>query len=513
MAGVIRLLCDSCRCGCVLVRDFFKRPDGTNIGSQWEEVAGDGELVDQQLVTPDANALFIHRAKFARIGTLGDFRHPGAILVTVYSDTIGAQARLVGAYKDPDNFVWAEWTFEDGQARLTFWKRSGGVQGQLSSVNPAGDTFIVPGRGAGVPTRLRFCWKDDTLNVSSPGTFEPLAILLTGAGRIVDGNRAGVGTRATGGDVIFDFYEATETAGGVAECPNCQICHICPDDEPVCVRILGAENATACIPEAEVELDICWQRFNGDHVLARGATVLLPCTWRKVVVGPEEFPGAYIMGGGLYFDEADGNWKFTLGLTKTRNFAQNAVAHFLGVLGPELPACDFCLALQLVSADDAIHGDMSASFANVTVTVSAGAVCCDDYYGDDYAAPDDPGDLTCCEERRSGIGMPATLYATLVRNGVELVNDLPLTNSPFGGAEYRYEGLISPHPQGCAGEVTFRCDVDFEEAIPLLDWEQQNLFGACTGNTPFMKVISCDPFHAEPSGINGDEWEGTIIIE
>jgi hypothetical protein len=100
---------------------------------------------------------------------------------------------------------------------------------------------------------------------------------------------------------------------------------------------------------------------------------------------------------------------------------------------------------------------------------------CDDgyyYYGDE---PDDPGDLTCCEERRNGIGMPGTLYATLVRNGTEIANDLPLTNAPFGSAEYRYEGSNSPHPEGCDEFVLYRCDVEGEGGVPRLEWEQKRL--------------------------------------
>jgi len=112
--------------GCQYFWDTFSRDAKTDVGDDWDEVAGDWEIsaAKEALLTDDSNAI----CKCEEDNPLSETAVVAyAWLAT--SDT-GNQIRLIVNYEDSDNYWFVQWEREATTGSLKLYERSGGVETQ-----------------------------------------------------------------------------------------------------------------------------------------------------------------------------------------------------------------------------------------------------------------------------------------------------------------------------------------------------------------------------------------------
>jgi hypothetical protein len=194
-----------------------------SLASSWEAIAGDWSIAAGVLSIEDAAALL-----------LADAVHPdgaGAphvVRVKVRFGTAGDVARVVLAYTDASNYLFAElWTSSGGCPHLRLWERVGGSDNAVTAeLTPAVDMPLDAWH------TLTLCFKPGE-SMIDPVQFG--AILQTSTGNTIyasnesnpssPGDRAGVATGATvAGTIDFDDFQFLHHKGTESHqnCPECQ---------------------------------------------------------------------------------------------------------------------------------------------------------------------------------------------------------------------------------------------------------------------------------------------------
>jgi hypothetical protein len=285
-AGFLQQQCAEC-CGCSLIEDDFERPD---LGDLWE--AGEGasaSIVAGEMVTSDADARIINIVEFPEgPDSLGDTR-VGAARVKVRADSAGAEALVIGWYKDADNYVYCLYRFSASDPELEMWERVAGTDTQIFPTQDADVSWLIEGRGM-ADTVIRMCWTAQIVagrrfrvTLHDPDTDE---IVFRGQSAVPSGSYVdqpgatlhGVGTGdVPSGSVYFDDYRAEydpqqprTTNNPLVECETCFVCPFCPDDQVLCVAITGCDS-------------VAGGQFNGTHITTRNVSSVGDhnCSWTR----------------------------------------------------------------------------------------------------------------------------------------------------------------------------------------------------------------------------------------
>lgn len=198
----------SCCVACDIFYDDFNRSDGTNLGSDWDEVSGAWAI--------DTNRLSCTSDGIAICQTA----HPDAearqkVAVDVYGTDDGDSMIVIVDYVDSDNYHYA--SVEVGNNLLRFYKRTGGSTSQL------GDSVSIT-MAAEEWHSLEVCFSGTAITASvNGGVFHSRATTEHG------GLYAGLGAALTSaGPALFDDfnydkrYSSTNTI-----CLTCSYCEGC----------------------------------------------------------------------------------------------------------------------------------------------------------------------------------------------------------------------------------------------------------------------------------------------
>jgi len=473
---------------CLWTADYFNRDDAADAGESWIEVAGSASIAGGKLVIAADDALIIHRFPLPNYDPFPDL---GSVAVTIESVTVGNQAKVIGSRKDASNYVYALWEFAAGEGLLSMYRVVGGT--------PALERgpYAFPGQGAGQATRLRLCWSNSVNGLDTPkwnvevetidSIWSGLSSPLTSSFPSYDltGRGHGLGTGdVAGGQVGFDDYQVFRDTDQkpTANCPDCRVCHACPDDQELCLEIRGTYGEERVL------------------IMHRRTGYIWPGTWGGYEVcdwGTDDFAGfvAGVVQGGddafaaVLYQQDNGHWVLAV-------FSDGNYWVYLFDLG-ELPDCSqfLCLRLRVWETiflplglpQTELTPELFDYFALAPAAISSGPYCPDCYL---------PRDFDCCDDAE----LPGTLYVTYSINGTPVMSDEPFDGGqdPFG-VPNTFEYLGS----GEFGSVGFRCN-EGEHAIfvdPLNDVVFE--FG----------IESCEPFHGVATYTSGGNTYELEIIE
>jgi hypothetical protein len=512
-------------CVCVLFADTFTRSDAGTLGTGW---SGSGiGIVSNQASSSTADA-------FYQADSSNPYQNARRAAVTVASDDTGAAGGPHVGY-DPTGgtTAFAEWTFGADAGELRIYHRQGATRTLLYG------PFVIPGRGAGVRTRVAICIESgfgQAYRVVAELRDADTDALIFRTGRAAYG---GVGVTlglghgiAVGqdhtGTITFDDYDATALG---TLCPPCEAhCYEC---ETICITLpAGSDN-----PDLQGDHDDICAQLGGGHQLLQ---VLYEAPWPlgtffdvvhedcfdplRVLCGwaanvpPAPAPLPFWTVSAALHQQDDGWYATAVSMLQTTIFTRWVVwRRFLGTEPPTV--CDLnTLQLEWEDVCDESPQPPCNELREHSVHLTLGPDCY--YYG--YDPPDDlpPEEGTCCEERREGEGMPGTVYATLYNpyTGALIAEDVPLDIDPTAANGFRYIGDLGTHPEGCDTSVTLQCTYLPEEDPPIqytqLDYFARNTFGSCVGASILIRNIACDPYHGvpDPEVLEG-EWDGVEIIE
>ncbi len=209
--------CCPCPSGepCGVFAERWDRADSTDLGDDWEEIAGDWEITSHRATIGSAHAIAKPNGMYVA--------YSAKMVEAVCTGAEGDRIRLMPAYDDADNYKFAEWEVGSG-GFLRVGVRSGGsdtivhttyvdtVPGQYYRFRACGTAWLTAQlTGSGVD-------RYSSGNVTGPGTMTVVAI--------------GTGSAAT--DVRFaDVHVWRATSEDCVEClgfvPDCST-NCCPDD-------------------------------------------------------------------------------------------------------------------------------------------------------------------------------------------------------------------------------------------------------------------------------------------
>jgi hypothetical protein len=489
--------CDKCR----VAEDAFDRADAAELGSPWDERAGDIGIVGNKASTEDSDTLAIHENAISRnvAGTApGVF---GMAWVTVGGDTVGDQTMLVIGYDDDDNFWYVLWEFDTGESYISLWEVDSGVHTQLRG------PYTVCERGSDVETRLRVCISPSFINayVVDPDTDEELLKIRAAVGIGGAGFLAGIGTKDVTGTVTFNDFRYERIEFHNAACPDCEQCPFCPDDQELCFSL----NLTGF---GDLVGDYRFVRTSLVDDGEDGGGPFDPTGSRNCFWLPDPDLHPELDSTVIWVQKADdGHYYLWVVLGGACGLFYKAD---LGTCPPDCSTFN-CITEFSIGF---IVGGPECEDPGGTLTVTSGECPEPYYYGDAYYycnEEEDPlpeGDETCCEERDP---MPDSLFATLVALGVTIATDLELTREdpPPIGLDWQYTGTIASHPQGCDTAVQMFCDSITK--LAQIDFFAKNASDTCVLNQVVLRIISCDPFHAvpEPDTDPDDIWDDLEVIE
>jgi|GEM_PF-5292349 len=466
--GDTRPLFGVARCThCLWAADYFERADSADIGDFWDEIAGSGAIAGGLLLVDNDDALIINKLPLPdNMGSFGAKR--GTVTVTVNSSTVGAQAKVIGSWQDDDNYVYALWEFGASDGILSMYRVVAGTP----SLERGPIHFAS--QGAGVATTIHLCWgateENPTGNMQWNVTVDRPAddpwrslratLVILGAGH-------GVGTGdVAGGDVTFDDYKVElnfHQKGDAANCPDCRVCHACPDDQELCLHIRDDYGNIRILTMA---------RQTG-HGWPGTASPYQACDW-----GTEDFAGfvgGVVQGGedafaAYLYLQANGYWLFLV-------VGEDGVVWIY--VFDDLPECDEWSCLQMRLAPFGIvfpHADVTpAEFDYLQLApaaISSGPYCPDCYLETEEGQ--------CC----GGVSLPGTLYMTILHDGVPYLEDWPLNGGQTGDTFLYTDGatLVLECSDGVAVASSSN-----PAQIPEME----------------LTILSCSPFHATGSIIVG----------
>lgn len=192
-----------CCSGCVYFEDDFNRPDSTNLGADWTEVAEDWEIKTNKLQVSDSNAI-----------VTCDETNPDGTAITATCTLKGAaegdQLRILVDYVDSNNYWFGEieWGPAGGTGALRLWKRSGGS-------NSCRGRLPLPAAISTAACDLVVCVGDGTISAKC-GT-----VILTAAHNETT-STMGLATGTVAGAVTFDDLSLEKHEEDDADCPACE---------------------------------------------------------------------------------------------------------------------------------------------------------------------------------------------------------------------------------------------------------------------------------------------------
>jgi hypothetical protein len=470
---------------CLWAADYFERADGPT-GEDWTDIAGTSAVASGKLATSSANAIFRHRRDVPDPG-FGQFANPsGRVTATVFSETVGAQAKLIGGYGGTDDYAYLLWEFADGVGKAWIYDRVDGTNHLKSG------PWLFLGRGAGVATRLRFCWfLEFTFNHLAAELFIDDSHQATGGwfairsynpgvdpalgGQAFPGHGLGTGALPSG-TITFDDYRAEIVYDQRHQCP---LCHFreCWYLRQLCLRVSGTWTAfgdPAQLDQTKV-LSGC--------VRSAGA---LPCGGPNWFWGECRFwafgvpPIQICEGWDVRFeqDETTGDWTlivtYSVGLTSGGG---PLVQVWERSLGTSPPRCDLWGPFVFEIGEST--GD----------TVWAGTVAIRPRTGPDddcflyYYAGDDG--LGCCGHAV----LPETVHVTIRKDG-EIFDEYDIFKFFAGPTGFNfYDDPENRHK-------TFGCTMPGGVGSPF--FVDGDIDTGCFGGFAeqgVMTILSCDPFH------------------
>lgn len=249
--------CEDCR----VFRDPFNRAPGTDMGSNWSEVAGDWTLTAYGTARIEsANAQLISTSAASQVGV--------KLMSMVRADASGDIVRLILSYVDADNYLFAEWKC-GSNGYLRIYERDTGTDTLLDEVDAA--------TSANYFTLLTVCVNDSGTSLTavvSQGGSAPAFVSGELASTAVAG-KYGLATGATCSGASFGRVELVKTSPGCEACAS--DCDLCTESAPEFVVDLGA---TPWVTDP----DACCQAIHGEFTVAAIPKSAIP-SWVYSVTG------------------------------------------------------------------------------------------------------------------------------------------------------------------------------------------------------------------------------------
>lgn len=211
-----------CGAGCQIASDDFDRADSTDIGADWDEVAGDWEIASNVLRVESSDALARHQSPQP------DNEFGLRVIADVKGDSDGDQLRVFGPQWGDDDAIYAELTVDDGDCGdLTLYRLAGGVATQI------GGSVAVPAAPAEWH-RITLCYRDEypllphvtAKIVTADGTTRWTGAFVDVTGETPDGTgiTGGLGTGSITSGAEFDNFDVdvTRYSPDRASCPHCR---------------------------------------------------------------------------------------------------------------------------------------------------------------------------------------------------------------------------------------------------------------------------------------------------
>lgn len=229
--------CNECCEECVIVEDTGKGADSTDITPPWDEIEGDSERLSDKLRLPGPARIILQTPHPS--GDTGNQAVFGCFEIDALSSGL-ARPRVVVAYTDDDNYVAAEFYYDDaGCSSLRMYQVLGGTETEIQ------DQQALPEATLTGEYWFQVCWEPHGLSSSGsgsgdssdPGVLRARVKLPTGQ---VYGSQAYVYTRgesvgldSRAGTVLFSHIKFDHEAldEGFEDCTNCNTpCPISSDD-------------------------------------------------------------------------------------------------------------------------------------------------------------------------------------------------------------------------------------------------------------------------------------------
>ena len=202
---------------CSIVSDDFNRANNTNVGANWTETAGDWEIDSNEAEISTANALLVSTGTNPDGGT-------SQIQALVKASSITTLARIIVAYTDSNNYLYAELLFLGGSSTLRLMQMSGGTPTQLARYGGTLGTITL---STATQYLWTLCYDGEVLTTVVGAATYCLSAGVTG----FTGNKVALGTGGTViGDVNFDDVAGTRVRPDCTICTPCGNCTTCCND-------------------------------------------------------------------------------------------------------------------------------------------------------------------------------------------------------------------------------------------------------------------------------------------
>lgn len=226
---------------CELARDIFDRSDDTDLGSDWSEVAGDGEILDQKLHIATADTIILHTTT-----------HPDnprkSFVEVVVSGAAGDVVRVFVNYTDADNYHFVELSISETRSCLSLNSRVAGTNTVLARRYVS----VVPD----VSVTIQVWFGDGRFMAglgSPPYIYSPLRVAATGTG-----NKVGLGSGSTATDINFTWFAWERMAS--EDHPECRM-------PPQPCELFRLSNADDSPQEDSTNVGCSWSEFSGEWSL------------------------------------------------------------------------------------------------------------------------------------------------------------------------------------------------------------------------------------------------------
>lgn len=193
----------SCCPGCTLFSDAFTRSNSSDLGANWDELAGDWSISSNAL-TVSATVAAVQCKRAARNADM-------TASATITCPSTGDLARVCVRMTDEDNYLFAELDFSGASGTLKIYQRTSGSDG--SAINSDTAT-ITPGS----TYTLLVCVEGTTLSAIASNSDGRIS-RVTGTVSATTSQRAGLATGGTlSSSATFDGFDVQQRK---SSCQNC----------------------------------------------------------------------------------------------------------------------------------------------------------------------------------------------------------------------------------------------------------------------------------------------------
>lgn len=328
-----------CGCeGCQFLTDDFTRGDSTTVGGSWVEQSGDWEISSNRLIVSDSDALLNNTT--AQPISDEQMRHKATIRATADGD----QLRVIVAYLDTNNYLYAQFEFDSTCGELTLWEVISGTHTQI------GDTIPVRGDWLDADHILSVCYdsgpccpdeSDDSAAFGADGCIGTLRAIFNNThiasafdvAAPTGGYYVGLGTGTLTGTATFDdvtAYRIEEEANCRCRLPNCFIMYDGFDRSA-----LGCEwstlSGTPSIVSNALELD------SGDSVLSLRPT--------------PRCAGSYKVTVEAVLDSSGDSYRIIFDYEDSDNY------HYVEITGGNSPTGNIAIVERVGGTETTLHSD------------------------------------------------------------------------------------------------------------------------------------------------------------